>query len=612
MFDGNLTLHQIMSIFTLGPGEASNAPQWSPDGSRIVFVSSLGGSPDIWSISPQGGFPSRVTLGLGTTDYAASHMPQWSPHGRHISYISNKTGTNEVWLWHGSGDPESQLTNLGAHIQSVCWAPDGKSLVLSGNRYGGYDIYRVDLPSGDATRLTQDPLYEVNPVFTPDGKQIIYIRLNETWEDHQIVQMNSDGTGSKVIAEDRDFFDYSFGPSLGGPTVSPDGKWLLFRSQRSGYINYWKVSLEGGEPSPLVPEETEQSGATWSPNGSEVAYVSNSNGTLEIRLASAKGGESRSVFNPGMGVCTAPSWSPDGSHICFLHGTPTAPDDLWMISAKEGEPRQLTFSLPEGGLKHRLVTPEKVAYASFDGLTINAYLYTPKDRRRRYPGIVFTHGGPTSQFLDNYQPYVQYLVQRGYVVLQPNVRGSSGYGKTFEEANDGDWGGGDLKDVVAGADFLKSLPYVYPDRMGVTGTSYGGIMSMNAVCFAPGVFQAAVPMSGYADWPVELNRMAVKHIKLLEHELGPYKDNKETWYRCSSIYSVRNAMTPTFVLHGEGRDPQSDASREFAEALKKEGKVVQYKAYPNDGYYVVNRSNIREMLNDMGDFFDKYLKNGVL
>ena len=611
MVDGNLTLDQIMSIFTLGPGEASNAPQWSPDGSRIAFVSSLGGSPDIWSISPQGGFPTRVTLGLGTTDYAASQMPLWSPHGRHISYISNKTGTNEVWLWHASGDPESQLTNLGAHIQSVCWAPDGKSLVLSGNRYGGYDIYRVDLPSGDATRLTQDHLYEVNPVFTPDGKQIIYIRLNETWEDHQIVQMNSDGTGSKVITEDTDFFDYSFGPSLGVPQVSPDGKWLLFRSQRSGYINYWKVSLETGEPSPLAPEETEQSGATWSPNGSEVAYVSNRNGTLEVRLAGAEGGESRSLFNPGMGVCAAPSWSPDGSQICFLHGAPTAPDDLWVISAQDGEPRQLTFSLPEGGLEHRLVTPEKVAYASFDGLTINAYLYAPKDRTRRYPGIVFTHGGPTSQFFDNYQPYVQYLVQRGYVVLQPNVRGSSGYGKAFEEANDGDWGGADLKDAVAGADFLKSLPYVYPDRMGVTGTSYGGIMSMNAVCFAPGVFQAAVPMSGYANWPVELNRMAVKHIKLLEHELGPYKDNKETWHRCSAIYSVRNARTPTFVLHGEGRDPHSDASREFAEALKKEGKVVQYKAYPNDGYYVVNRSNIREMLNDIGDFFDKYLKNGV-
>ena len=611
MFDGNLTLDQIMSIPAPGPGEAGNAPQWSPDGSRILFVSSLGGSPDIWSISPQGGFPARVTLGLGTADYAASHMPLWSPDGQHISYISNKTGTNEVWLWHANGDPESQLTNLGANIQSVCWAPDGKSLVLSGNRYGGYDIYRIDLPSGDATRLTDDPLYEVNPVFTPDGKRIIYIRLNETWEDHQIVQMNSDGTGSKVIAEDSDFFDYSFGPSLGVPQVSPDGKWLLFRSQRSGYTNYWKMSAEGGEPSPLAPEEAEQSGAAWSPDGSEAAYVSNRNGTLELRIASAEGGESRSLFNPGMGVCTAPGWSPDGSRICFLHGTPTAPDDLWVVSAKEGEPRQLTFSLPEGGLENRLAAPSKVAYASFDGLTINGYLYAPKDRSRRYPGIVFTHGGPTSQFFDNYQPYVQYLVQRGYVVLQPNVRGSSGYGKTFEEANDGDWGGGDLKDAVAGADFLKSLSYVDPDRMGVTGTSYGGIMSMNAVCFAPGVFQAAVPMSGYAEWPVELNRMAVKHIKLLEHELGRYEDNKETWHRCSAIYSARDARTPTFVLHGEGRDPHSDASREFAEALKKEGKVVQYKAYPNDGYYVVNRSNIREMLKDIGDFFDKYLKNGL-
>ena len=214
-----ITLDQILATRSLAAGEA---PQWSPDGSQIVFASSLGGAPDLWAISPNGGFPTRLTLGMGTVEFLGSYMPRWSPDGRYVSYVSAKSGADEVWLWPADGEPEFQLTGLGARIHSMSWAPDGR-IALAGNRHGSYDIYLVEVPTGQTTRLSKDPLYEVNPVFTPDGAHILFVRLDDKWEDHEIVMMTADGRESTVIARDTDFFDYNYGHTFGYPLVSPNG-----------------------------------------------------------------------------------------------------------------------------------------------------------------------------------------------------------------------------------------------------------------------------------------------------------------------------------------------------------------------------------------------------
>ena len=480
---------------------------------------------------------------------------------------------------------------------------------MSCNRCGSYDVYLVEVPSGRAARLTDCPLYAVNPVFTPDGWHILYVRLDDKWEDHDVLSIKLDGEDQQVVVQDTDFFDYSYGSTFGYPLVSADGERLLFRSQRSGHVNIWTAPVVGGSPEPLVPEEAEQGDAVWSPAGQKVVYTSNHNGTLELRVADASNGESRALFSPGVGVCSTPQWSRDGSHVVFRYGTPTTPADLWVVSLEDGRARQLTSSGVEVGLTERLAEPQKVTYESFDGLIIHAYLYRPESReeRQKCPGLMFIHGGPTNQFIDDFQPYVQYFVQRGYAVLLPNVRGSSGYGKAFEELNDRDWGGGDLKDAIAGAEFLKGLGYVDPQAIGITGTSYGGILSMCAVTFAPGVFQAAVPMSGYSDWPALRHQLELRHIKLLEHEFGTFEESEDVWYRCSPFYRVNDAKTPTFVLHGEGREGWPETSRDFAVEMMRHYKTVDYKVYPNDGFYVGTLTNVRQMLSDAAGFFDRYL-----
>ena len=616
VIDKRPSIDQLVALRPVVLPDRQQAPQWSPDGKQIVFLSNLGGQPDLWSISPEGGFPTRLTVGLGDRRFMNSRNVRWSPDGQWVAHISERNGTAQVWLWTAKGGVSKELADLGANINAMSWSPDSRALALSANRYGRYDIYRVEVPEGDITRLTSDPLYEVYPVFTPDGRHIVYVRMDERWMDHEVIAIPAGGGEGRVIVRDADLFDYFYGQTFGYPLISPDGKTVLFRSYRSGYINYWQVPFEGGEPTPLSAEEADQSEATWSPDGQSVAYISNHNGTLELHVASADGKAIQKLVAPEMGVCALPQWSPDGNQISYLYQTPTAPLDLWVISVESGGARQLTNSMLGSGVGQRLVTPEKVVYESFDGLPIRAYLYKPPvvQPGDKFPGILWIHGGPSSQWVDAFYPNVQYFVSQGYVVLMPNIRGSTGYGKAFEDLNRGDYGGGDLKDAIAGADYLKTLDYINPNQMAITGTSYGGNLSMAAVCFAPDVFQAAIPASGYGSQFDRLgtggeDEQELRHRKHLEFQLGRFETSREIFRKCSPIFWAHQATTPTFVLHGEGGRPRTNASRDFVKALEREYKTVQYKTYPNEGYYVRSPANTRQMWLDMHDFLKRYLGN---
>ena len=314
----------------------------------------------------------------------------------------------------------------------------------------------------------------------------------------------------------------------------------------------------------------------------------------------------------GTGVVGHPAWSPDGTRLSYTLETPTRPRELRVVDVGTGASRRITPDPPGAAHLDRLVAPEKVSYESTDGHTIHAYLYAPRDRspERPAPGLLWIHGGPTSQWEDTYQPDVQDLVQRGYAVLMPNIRGSSGYGKAFEDANNRCWGHCDLEDVRAGAEDLATLPYVDGDALGITGTSYGGIMTLSAIAFAPGLFQAAVSRSGYGDWVafVEEEHNELRHRKLLEYELGPFPEARDVYRHVSPIRAAADVRTPVFLLHGEGRYPGSPQSLDFAGALQEHYKVFRYKAYPGETYYVAGRDNRRELLRDVEAFLGFYLR----
>lgn len=604
---GPIPLDKLLEIHSVVGGET---PRWSPAGDRILFSSGLTGG--LATLSAEGGFPVRLPVDPGGAGhFLASQEPKWSPDAKWMSFISDKSGHPEIWLFSLADGEEVQLTDLRARINAYSWSPDGRSIALSGDRHGDYDIWTVEVVSGKTNRLTSGSRYEVFPTWSPDGEAILYVRLNEAWTSHEVLEMPAQGGEPRVIVQDQDFFDYQAGGKFGYPRVSPDGERVLFRSHRSGWINYWTVPRAGGEPTQIAPEAADQIHARWSPDGEWIAYTSNHNGTHQLRIVPVAGGDARVVVAPeDMGVVADPEWSPDGERLSYTFETPVRPKNMYVTPIEGGERQQLTRSSTEGKLEDRLISPEKVRYESTDGLTISAYLYAPPGARsgsREHPGILWIHGGPTGQFDDDFQQHVQYFVQRGYVVLLPNIRGSSGYGKAFEDANNRCWGRCDLEDVRAGVDYLKDLGYVDPSSMAITGTSYGGCMSMAAVAFAPGLFQASIPLSGYGDWFHFYEEQELRHIKLLDYELGTPEENPDVYRRVSPIFSISEVATPVFLAHGVGRFPRSEASANFAEALERHYKPFRYKTYPDENYYIYGKQNRAELLEDMLDFLRAYL-----
>ena len=251
-----LTIDQLLSIESV----VSGSPAWSPDGSGILFQSSLSGG--LMTISPDGGFPTRLPIEMGSSGhFLASQLPGWSPSGNWISYVSDKDGSPEIWIWSTRDGTERRLTGLGGRINSMTWSPDERSIAFAGDRYGNYDIWTVEVATGRVQRITSDKLYEVFPTWTPDSERILYVRLNDTWEDHDVIEVAPDGSGARTVLQDTDFFDYGAGTTFAYPRVSPDGSQVLFRSHRSGWINYWLAPIEGGEPRPMAAAEADQSSA---------------------------------------------------------------------------------------------------------------------------------------------------------------------------------------------------------------------------------------------------------------------------------------------------------------------------------------------------------------
>jgi len=189
---------RVLSVRSL----VSEVPQWAPDGKKIMYSSSQGGG-GIWSVSPEGGAPVRLTGSTGGAGhFLQTGQPHWSPDGKWISIISDHAGQPEIWLWSVADGKEIRLTDLGSRISSYSWSPDSRWIALTGGRYGSYDIWKVAVPTGESYRLTKDARPEVFPTWTPDSRKIIYARLDMRWMDHDIFEISADGANPRLIVSD--------------------------------------------------------------------------------------------------------------------------------------------------------------------------------------------------------------------------------------------------------------------------------------------------------------------------------------------------------------------------------------------------------------------------
>jgi dipeptidyl aminopeptidase/acylaminoacyl peptidase len=562
---------------------------WSPDGKSIAFVSNMSGRNNLWIVASNGGYPVQLTV----SDQRQG-APAWSPDGKWIAYESDYDG-DEQWDIFLVSPKTGKLVNLTQTREisetSPTWSSDGRYLAyeVRPKTSAATEIDVYDMVLREVKHLTTGTPQDKgnhNPIWSKDGKYIVYTQEQAKGTDSHIF------TAEVSTGNSTDLTPHT-GEQLYSPSdLSPDGKHVLLTSNsENGYQNVGLLDVETKKISWITKDKWDIQAGEFSPDGKRVIFSADVDGNQDIYAHDLATGKSTALAM-AKGV-NAPAGSPrafnsDGSRLLYSHNGATAPNDLWVYAFGTGKSQQITHSLLAGIRSEDMVEPLLIHYPSRDGKwSISAWLYVPFNMARNGQNatIVLIHGGPTSQVMNSFNRFVQYAVNQGYMVLAPNYRGSTGYGKEFQQANLFDMGGGDLQDVLAGVDWIKQTGHLDPKKIAVMGGSYGGYLTMMAVTKAPDVWAAGIPIVPFVNWTTEIQN---EDPELQQGDLATMGDpvkNKALYEDRSPINLVDQVKAPLLLLAG-GNDPRCPKSeaQQVVDAIKKRGGTIDYKVYENEGH----------------------------
>jgi dipeptidyl aminopeptidase/acylaminoacyl peptidase len=566
----------------------------SPDGQWITFTWNRDQSSDVFIMPAAGGWPRRVTVGrdLEWPELAC----RWSPDGQWLAISQN----DHILIAPSAGGLPKRISDFTDSASDPVWMPDGR-LIITVERNDSKQLLLTDREGQWPRELVgrrDGDCWDAQP--SPDGSLVAY--TFRPFGDLNRLDVHVVETDTGQIRE------LAGQPKLRSwqPRWSPDGAQIAFLSQQSGWNEVWLVRPDGQGLRRLTDLGADVDDLAWSPDGARLAAAVNRGGALHLVLIDAQTGEA-TTLRDDEGVYMRPLWSPGGDWLLVYYEDPLAPGDLYRVDL-QGRMDQLTFSNPPALAANHFPRPERVSYKSFDGLEIPAFLYRPQ--KANGAAIVHPHGGPSLQAqLTYWEPIIPYFVAKGYTWLRPNYRGSTGYGVAFEHANYGDWGGGDTQDCLHGGRFLRDQPGIDPDRVAIYGGSYGGYMVACCLSRDPD-YLFACGVSNYGDanlissW-AQCNRDLRLYSEIF---LGHPARNRMIYIDGSPIYQVENVQKPVLICHGLEDDVvPPEASEEWVQALRQAGKTFEYKTYAAEPHGFLKLATRLDFYERMERFLDWYL-----
>jgi dipeptidyl aminopeptidase/acylaminoacyl peptidase len=565
--------------------QSENTPRWSPDGKQLAFLSARDGENQLYLMDLGGGEALPLTQSKTSVNGF-----EWNPGGKTIAYLTEDEQTDaekkriadkfdervisesrkptRIVLVDVATKQTTALMKMSRDIQEMRWMPSGDALLLMTEVLPAGEIPKQELVRfsiADSMVLTLPaPAHSAwgNVVIAPDGKNFAYVSAREDGPVPHDLFLGSfepaptqkDGSGVRAVA--KNLTAQNMDLPVGSAKFITDHSLL--------------VSVHKGLASQL-----------WSVTDKGACAPYGVNRNVQAFDVSAKGDVIFESF--------------DATHL----------SEVWWVGSDKMPVQVSHFNKAFDSLA--LVAPTFVKYKSFDGTMIESALYKPVGSGTKLlPLVVYIHGGPTSAFLDSYSAWAQLFVQKGYAVFCPNIRGSSGYGWKFLAANRNDWGGGDFKDIMAGVDMLIAKEGIDPDRMGISGWSYGGFMAEWAIT-QTNRFKASMSGAGLSNLATEFGT-----------EDGPVYDqwffgtpyeHPDNFIKHSPITFIKNAKTPTLIIQGENdqTDPISQ-SQELYRGLRYYDVPTELVVYPREPHGFREMKHTIDFYTRMLAWFDKYVK----
>ena len=592
---------------TNGPSGDGN-PQWAPDSRRIAFVSKRNGDKNqIWIIPIAGGEAKQLTHAKN-----GASNPRWSPDGKRITFLMMEKDS-EVEEKRKTAKDDPVVVDKDDFKQTHLWVIDVETLddepgpLFSLPENGAANRNETDQDEKDKSkRLTEGHFHVIEPRWSPDGKQIVFISSPSPKADNPMFY----GTVQIVDVETRairKLTGHDGGESA--PCWSPSGEQIAFLHSPEGYgqRDLHAVSAEGGMSTNLTSDfDLNEGTLVWAPDGEAIYFEALDRVRRHLYAIPKAGGELRQITH-GDCIVGGVSIADNGDMFLCSRATPHAPADLWIGSLRTGELRQMTKLNPQFE-DFALGQTQMVKWQGNDGLEIEGLLYLPVgyEKGKSYPLIVEPHGGPHNVHDLGNKPQRHYFTGQGFAILAPNFRGSDGYGRRFARANFGEWGIGDYQDILAGVDSLIEQGIADSDRLVVGGSSYGGYMTawiitqtdrFKVACDVCGVINL---VSFYAQTDIP------SFMRLYFSEPPPQQ--LELYRRLSPINHVHRVKTPTLILHGE-EDPRVPLpqSEEFYAGLKAVGVDVEFVKYPREGHSIGEPRHQLDMFKRQLAWYKKYV-----
>jgi len=596
------TIEQFMNTTSIG------GSSFSSDESKILFTSDKSGIFNVYSIPVEGGEPTQITHSDSTSKYATSFFP----NDNRILFMSDKDG-NELYhisLLDEDGLVQDLTPYENARSVFYGWSFDKKSFFYGSNKRNPsfMDIYEMDIESFTAELFYQnDGGYSLGDI--SDDKR--FIAFSKT-----ITNNNSDMYLYEVETKEMEHLtphegDINYSPA----SFNTDSKAIYYLTDENSEFTYLKkYDMDSNAHETIAEADWDIMYAYFSETGKYRVMGINNDAKTEIEIFDFEKNKQVNLPELPNANITSVNISDSETLMTFYVNGSRSPNNLYIYDFDAKKYEKLTDSINPEIDKSDLVDGTVIRFKSFDGLEIPAILYKPHDIKpgEKAPALVNVHGGPGGQARIGYRGTIQYLVNHGYVVLDINNRGSSGYGKTFYQLDDLKHGEDDLMDCVMAKDYFYSTGYVDSNKIGIMGGSYGGYMVLAALTFQPTEFAVGVNLFGISNWVRTLESIPPwweSFREALYKEMGNPETDKDYLYRISPLFHYENIVNPLMVLQG-ANDPRvlKVESDEIVEAVKAKGVPVEYVLFDDEGHGFRKKENRIAGNKAILEFLDTYLK----